>query len=50
MAPPGFEWKIDDGLTTEEIEQAEGVVTAAFAASRTPERLCCITRQARAGA
>lgn len=27
---PGFEWKVDRGLATEEIEQAEGVVTAAF--------------------
>ncbi|MGA2807769.1 MAG: LUD domain-containing protein, partial [Terracidiphilus sp.] len=27
---PGFDWKIDRGLTTAEIEQAEGVVTAAF--------------------
>jgi L-lactate dehydrogenase complex protein LldG len=26
----GVEWKIDRGLTTEEIEEAEGVVTAAF--------------------
>jgi L-lactate dehydrogenase complex protein LldG len=26
----GFEWKIDRGLETSEIEQAEGVVTAAF--------------------
>ncbi len=26
----GFEWKIDRGLTSAEIEQAEGVVTAAF--------------------
>ena len=26
----GFEWKIDHGLSTEEIEQTEGVVTAAF--------------------
>lgn len=26
----GFEWKLDDGLDTNEIEQAEGVVTAAF--------------------
>jgi L-lactate dehydrogenase complex protein LldG len=25
-----FEWKIDHGLSTEEIEQTEGVVTAAF--------------------
>ena len=39
VAPPGlqaewlaagFEWRIDDGLTAEEIETAEGVVTAAF--------------------
>jgi L-lactate dehydrogenase complex protein LldG len=29
---PGFDWKIDDGLTTAEIELAEGVVTAAFCA------------------
>ena len=27
---PGFDWKVDHGLTTAEIEQAEGVVTAAF--------------------
>jgi L-lactate dehydrogenase complex protein LldG len=27
---PGFDWKIDHGLTTAEIEQAEAVVTAAF--------------------
>ena len=27
---PGFEWKIDRNLATVEIEQAEGVVTAAF--------------------
>jgi L-lactate dehydrogenase complex protein LldG len=27
---PGFDWKIDHGLTTAEIEAAEGVVTAAF--------------------
>jgi L-lactate dehydrogenase complex protein LldG len=26
----GFDWKIDRGLSTEEIEQTEGVVTAAF--------------------
>jgi L-lactate dehydrogenase complex protein LldG len=26
---PGFDWKIDNGLFTDEIEQAEGVVTAA---------------------
>jgi L-lactate dehydrogenase complex protein LldG len=26
----GFEWKVDRGLSTAEIEQAEGVVTAAF--------------------
>ncbi len=26
----GFEWKIDHGLSTAEVEQAEGVVTAAF--------------------
>jgi L-lactate dehydrogenase complex protein LldG len=26
----GVEWKIDRGLTTDEIEEAEGVVTAAF--------------------
>jgi L-lactate dehydrogenase complex protein LldG len=39
LAPPGlpaewlaagFDWKIDQGLTTAEIEQGEGVVTAAF--------------------
>jgi len=29
---PGFDWKIDRGLTTAEIEQADGVVTAAFCA------------------
>jgi len=27
---PGFDWKIDRGLANTEIEQAEGVVTAAF--------------------
>jgi L-lactate dehydrogenase complex protein LldG len=27
---PGFDWKIDSGLAMDEIEQAEGVVTAAF--------------------
>jgi L-lactate dehydrogenase complex protein LldG len=27
---PGFDWKIDRGLATAEIEQAEGVVTAAY--------------------
>lgn len=27
---PGFDWKVDRGLTTAEIEAAEGVVTAAF--------------------
>ena len=27
---PGFDWKIDRGLENAEIEQAEGVVTAAF--------------------
>lgn len=27
---PGFEWKIDRGLATEEIEKADGVVTASF--------------------
>ena len=27
---PGFEWNVDRGLTTSEIEKAEGVVTAAF--------------------
>jgi L-lactate dehydrogenase complex protein LldG len=27
---PDFDWKVDHGLTTTEIEQAEGVVTAAF--------------------
>jgi L-lactate dehydrogenase complex protein LldG len=27
---PGFDWKIDHGLTTAEIEQAEGVISAAF--------------------
>ena len=27
---PGFDWKIDRNLATAEIEQAEGVVTAAF--------------------
>jgi L-lactate dehydrogenase complex protein LldG len=26
----GFDWKVDHGLSTAEIEQAEGVVTAAF--------------------
>jgi L-lactate dehydrogenase complex protein LldG len=39
VAPPGvppewlvshFNWKIGDGLTTEEVEQADGVITAAF--------------------
>jgi L-lactate dehydrogenase complex protein LldG len=29
---PGFNWQIDNGLTHAEIEQAEGVVTAAFCA------------------
>ena len=29
---PGFDWKIDHGLSYAEIEQAEGVVTAAFCA------------------
>ena len=29
---PGFEWKIDCGLTIDEIEHSEGVVTAAFCA------------------
>jgi L-lactate dehydrogenase complex protein LldG len=29
---PGFRWNIDNGLTYAEIEQAEGVVTAAFCA------------------
>jgi len=29
---PGFEWKIDEALTTEEIEKAEGVITASFCA------------------
>jgi L-lactate dehydrogenase complex protein LldG len=28
--PEGFEWKLDRNLTPTEIEQAEGVVTAAF--------------------
>jgi len=28
----GFDWKIDRGLSTSEIEKAEGVVTAAFCA------------------
>jgi L-lactate dehydrogenase complex protein LldG len=28
--PEGFEWTIDRGLSTAEVEQAEGVVTAAF--------------------
>ncbi|MGB6742658.1 MAG: LUD domain-containing protein [Terracidiphilus sp.] len=41
VAPPGlppewlapeFEWKIDHGLATDEIEQAEGVVTTCFCA------------------
>ncbi len=41
LAPPGlpaewlasgFEWKIDRGLSAEEIDQADGVVTAAFCA------------------
>jgi L-lactate dehydrogenase complex protein LldG len=27
---PGFEWRVDRGLATGEIEQAEGAVTAAF--------------------
>ena len=27
---PGFDWRVDHGLTTAEIEQADGVVTAAF--------------------
>jgi L-lactate dehydrogenase complex protein LldG len=27
---PGFEWLVDHGLSTDEIEQTEGVVTAAF--------------------
>jgi L-lactate dehydrogenase complex protein LldG len=27
---PGFDWKIDHGLTTAEVEASEGVVTAAF--------------------
>lgn len=27
---PGFEWKIDDRLTTEDIEKTDGVVTASF--------------------
>jgi L-lactate dehydrogenase complex protein LldG len=27
---PGFDWKIDRGLTTAEIEKADGVVTASF--------------------
>ncbi len=27
---PGFDWKIDRGLATAEIEEAEGVVTASF--------------------
>ncbi len=27
---PGFDWKVDHGLTTAEIEQAEGVISAAF--------------------
>ena len=27
---PGFDWKIDHGLTTAEIEKADGVVTASF--------------------
>lgn len=29
---PGFQWKIDNGLTYAEIETAEGVITAAFCA------------------
>jgi L-lactate dehydrogenase complex protein LldG len=29
---PEFEWKIDHGLTTAEVEQAEGVVTTCFCA------------------
>jgi L-lactate dehydrogenase complex protein LldG len=28
---PGFDWKIDNGLDHDEIEQCDGVVTAAFA-------------------
>ena len=27
---PGFDWKVDHGLTTAEIEEAEGVISAAF--------------------
>ena len=27
---PGFEWKVDRGMASEEIEQAEGAITAAF--------------------
>jgi L-lactate dehydrogenase complex protein LldG len=27
---PGFDWKVDHGLITAEIEQAEGAITAAF--------------------
>jgi L-lactate dehydrogenase complex protein LldG len=27
---PGFDWKVDHGLTTAEIEQAEGVITGAY--------------------
>ena len=27
---PGFDWKIDEGLPTGEIEKAEGVITASF--------------------
>jgi L-lactate dehydrogenase complex protein LldG len=29
---PGFEWKIDEGLSIAEIEKAEGVITASFCA------------------
>jgi L-lactate dehydrogenase complex protein LldG len=41
VAPPGlpaewlaagYDWKVDHGLTTQEVEQAEGVLTAAFCA------------------
>jgi L-lactate dehydrogenase complex protein LldG len=28
---PGFDWKIDNGMSLEEIEQCDGVVTTAFA-------------------